>query len=146
MKRASVAARFFALVIDMAFLWSVSALMVVLIVAGHLTGADHLSPKDPIAAALESLVIFLLFSLFLFLFYFTYLTAHGESTLGKGIFKLKVVRRRDERDLEWGRAFVRACCYVVSAFPFFLGFFVAFLTKGRALHDMLTGTEVAREE
>jgi uncharacterized RDD family membrane protein YckC len=146
MKRASLAARFFALVIDMAFLWSVSALTAVSIVVGHSAGAGRVSSKDVVATVVEGLITFLLFGIFLFLFYFTYLTAHGESTLGKSVFKLKVVRRRDEGNLEWGRAFVRACCYAVSAFPFFLGFFVALLLKGRALHDMLAGTEVAREE
>ena len=146
MKRASVAARFFAFVVDLAFLWSVSALMAVLIVIGHLMGTDRFSSKDPIAAALEALIIFAFFCSLLFLFYFTYLTAHGEKTLGKTLFKLKVVRRGDEGDLEWGRALARACAYGISAFPFLLGFFAAFLLRGRALHDVLSGTIVTREE
>jgi uncharacterized RDD family membrane protein YckC len=146
MKRASMAARFFAFVIDMAFLWSVSALMAVAIAVGRLTGADRVSSKDLVATSVEILIIFFLFFLFLFLFYFTYLTGHGERTIGKSALKLKVVRRRDGGDLEWWRAFARACGYWVSSFPFFLGFFMAFFTKGRALHDMLTGTMVARDE
>ena len=102
MKRASLTARFFAFVIDVAFLWCVSGLMSASIIAGHLTAAERVSLKDPIAAALEILLVFFLVETFLFLFYFTYLTAHGEMTLGKSIFRLKVVRRGDEQGTRFG--------------------------------------------
>jgi len=146
MKKAPVTAQFFAFIIDVAFLWCVSGLMSASIIAGHLTAADRVSLKDPIAAALEILLVFFLVETFLFLFYFTYLTAHGEMTLGKSIFRLKVVRRGDEQEIGLARAFGRACAYGVSALPFLLGFLMAFVLKGRAFHDILAGTKVGQEE
>jgi uncharacterized RDD family membrane protein YckC len=146
MKRASLTARFFAFVIDVAFLWCVSALLTSAAILGRLAGADPVSPAKPVAAALEILLVFFLSNMLLSLFYFTCLTAHGETTLGKAAFGLKVVNHEDGTDIGWGRAFGRACAYALSAFPFLLGFFMAFLLRGRAVHDVLAGTRVVREE
>lgn len=146
MKRASLAARFFALVIDGAFLWCVSALLTAAVILGCLAGGDPMGSGNPLAAALKIFLLFFFSNLLLSLFYFTSLTASGEKTLGKAVFGLKVVVREDGSDIGWGRAFWRACGYVFSAFPFLLGFFMAFLLRGRALHDVLAGTKVVREE
>jgi len=146
MKRATLTARFFAFVIDVAFLWCVSTFLCLSVIAGHVAGADRYSFKDPMRLGVEILLVFFLSNLFLFLFYFTYLTAHGEMTIGKSIFKIKVVRRRDEHDLGLARAFGRACGYLFSAIPFLLGFLAPFFLKGRAFHDILAGTKVAKEE
>ena len=116
---------------------------------GLIEAIDHrrLSDRRPTASPLKTLlrqpwifsIVFFLSRPLLFLFYFTYLTAHGEMTLGKASFRLKVVRRGDEQELGLARAFGRACAYGVSALPFFLGFFMAFVLKGRAFHDILAG-------
>ncbi len=144
MKRAPAAARLLAFLVDIAFLSCVSALILLSGIAGYLTGLGRFRPIDPIETLRIFLTAFVFLKLFLFVFYFTYLTAHGEQTIGKAAFGLKVVRRADGRDIGLGRALARACCYAVSGFPLFLGFFMAFLLKGRALHDMLTGTEAIR--
>lgn len=146
MKRAPLIARFLAFVIDIAFLWCVAALMTGSVIAGYSLGASRISFADPVAVGLAVVLIFLFFNLFLSLFYFTYLTSGGGKTIGKDVFNIRVVRRHDEGNVGLARAFVRACAYALSTFPFLLGFFMAFLLKGKALHDVLTGTKVAREE
>jgi uncharacterized RDD family membrane protein YckC len=90
--------------------------------------------------------VFFFFSFALVLFYFTYLTAYGEKTLGKALFGIRVVRRRDGENIGFTRALIRTLFYWVSAFPLFIGFLMAFLLKGMALHDMLTGTMVIKED
>ena len=129
MKRAPLTARFLAFVIDVAFLWLVAASITGSIVAGYSIGAGRVSFKDPVCLGLEIAIAFFLSNLCLFLFYFTYLTAHGERNIGKGRLQAESGARRDETNLGWGRAFARAWAYFFSAFPFLFGFFVAFLLR-----------------
>ena len=146
MKRASLIARFVAFLIDTAFLFCVSLLLVAVGCAGFMLGTDRIAPRSGLTGTLLLLIlVFLAIKVFLFLFYFTYLTAHGERTIGKSILGLKVVRRTDEEAIGYGRSLVRACGYWISAFPLFLGFLMAILLKGRTLHDLLAGTMVVKE-
>jgi uncharacterized RDD family membrane protein YckC len=146
MKRASLIARFFAFVIDLVFLFFITALVTGSIFAGYSIGAGRVPSRDPVGAVLTAILVFILSGIVLFLFYFTYLTSGKGRTIGKNVFGIKVVRAKDEGEVGWGRALARTCTYVLSAFPFLLGFIMAFLFGGRALHDILTGTRVAREE
>ncbi len=90
--------------------------------------------------------IFFFFEIFLFLFYFTYLTARGENTFGKHVFKLRVVASADNAPLGLMRSLARALAYWLSALPLFLGFWMALLPGGRTLHDVIAGTTVIKEE
>lgn len=146
MKRAPLAARFFAFVIDVALVGCLAALITASIVTGYFLGANPVYPGSPINVAIEIVLAFFLTALLLFLFYFTYLNVSGETTPGKSLFRIRVVRKKDDGGLGWGRAFVRACAYAFSAFPLFLGFFMAFFLKGRALHDLIAATRVTRED
>ncbi len=146
MTKAPLVARFVAFLIDIVFLVFVAALFFVSGLAGYRAGMGGSSFSPLSAAAWPLTVILGCFKVFLCLFYFTYLNAHGESTLGKSLFGLKVVRRRDGGNIGFARSFARSVCYVLSAYPLFAGFFLVFLLKGRALHDILTGTEVVKEE
>lgn len=146
MRRAAPAARFLAFVIDVVFLWCAAVLTTGSIITGYFLGAERVSFRDPVALGLVFGLVFFLSNLVLSLFYFTYLTSGGARTMGKEVFKIRVVRRRDEGNVGWGRAFARTCACALSAFPFFLGFLMAFFFRGRALHDILAGTKVVREE
>lgn len=147
MKRASTFIRLFAFLTDIAFLACVSVFLFVSGFTGYLIGAGmgYSSSGDFLPLLHSFLAIFKVFAVFLFLFYFTYLTAYGEKTIGKSLFGIAVVRKQDEGEIGYLRSLWRACAYWISAFPFFLGFFVAFLLKGRSLHDILAGTMVTKE-
>ncbi len=80
---------------------------------------------------------------FVVLYYFTYLTADGEQTIGKSIFGIRVVTK-DGENLGRVWACVRCFCYWISAVPFFLGFLMAFVFRGHALHDILCRTMVVK--
>jgi len=89
---------------------------------------------------------FFFFEIFLFLFYFTYLTSHGEQTPGKAALGLSVVGRGEGTPIGFFRSLGRAFAYGASALPLFVGFAMAFLPGGRTLHDVLAGTMVVKEE
>lgn len=147
MKRASFFLRLFAFLVDLGFLAFISLLLFVSGLAGYALGMEPVRSFSGFLLEIQHfLPVFSKFVLILFLFYFTYLTAGGEKTLGKSLCDIKVVRRRDGAPIGFMRSFVRTLFYWVSAFPFFLGFLLAFLVKGRALHDILTGTVVVKEE
>ena len=146
MKRASVVTRFFALLVDLCFLGCVSALLFTAGAAGALIGAGVARPWDDLLPAVRFLVpLILLFKVFLFFFYFTYLTARDENTIGKMLFGLKVVKRADGAPLGIVRALLRTAGYCISAVPFFLGFWMALFTAGRAGQDLIAGTMVIKD-
>ena len=148
MKRASLLARFLAILFDLSFLLSVSVLLFASGLSGAVMGIGV--GRDSFYELLSTLrafvPVFFFFEIFLFLFYFTYLTAAGESTFGKYIFRLRVVRRRDSAPVGVTRSLVRALAYWLSALPLLLGFCMALVSGGRALHDVIAGTMVIQEE
>jgi uncharacterized RDD family membrane protein YckC len=145
MRKAPLVARYLAFLIDIAFLVFVVALFFVAGFAGYLAGMGRSALSGLSGAALSFALMLVCFKAFLCLFYFTYLNAHGEGTLGKSLFGLKVVRHRDGESIGFARSLVRSVCYLFSAYPLCAGFLLPFLLKGRALHDILTGTEVVKE-
>jgi uncharacterized RDD family membrane protein YckC len=78
--------------------------------------------------------------------YFSFFHAAWGQTIGKMIFRLRVVRTGGE-PLTFPLALLRTLAYIVSALPVFLGFFWTGFTAGkRAWHDWLAGTIVIREQ
>jgi uncharacterized RDD family membrane protein YckC len=143
MTRASVFARLFAFIIDIIFLCIVKFFLFVAAVIGHVLWLKPLSFGNLSEALLDfSPVLFVSF-FFVVLYYFTSLTAHGEQTLGKSIFGIRVVTTKGE-NIGKARALLRCVCYGFSALPLFLGFVMAFIFRGRALHDILCGTMVVK--
>jgi uncharacterized RDD family membrane protein YckC len=148
MKRASLFARYLAILVDLSFLLCVSALLFASGLIGAMMGIGAgIAFSTELFSTLRAFAsVFFFFEIFLFLFYFTYLTACGENTFGKYIFGLRVVRRRDNAPLGVTRSLVRALAYWLSALPLFLGFLMALLPGGRALHDVIAGTTVIKVE
>jgi uncharacterized RDD family membrane protein YckC len=147
MKRASLSVRLLAFLVDLFFLACVSALLFMSGMAGVLVSAGGGRSWADLSTALQAFAcILFIFKAFLFLFYFTYLTAGGENTIGKALFGIKVVTRKDGSALSLPRALARAFGYWISAVPLLLGFWMAFLTGGRAAHDFIAGTMVVKEE
>jgi uncharacterized RDD family membrane protein YckC len=143
MTRASTFARFFALMIDVLFLFVVHMLLMAAAFSGHMVWAESISFTLLSARLMEFSPVLSFFFLFVVLYYFTYLTADGEQTIGKSILGIRVVTKHGE-DLGRVRAFVRCICYLFSALPLFLGFLMAFVARGNTLHDLLCGTMVVR--
>jgi uncharacterized RDD family membrane protein YckC len=78
--------------------------------------------------------------------YFSFFHGAWGQTIGKMIFGLRVVRV-DGQPLTFLRALARTISYILSAAPFFLGFFWVGFTSGKwSWHDRISGTMVVREE
>lgn len=145
MKRASIFARFLALCVDWFILSIFSILVFISVLAGYIFGSGG-SLLDGIDTRLGLLFkIFMLCSIFIITFYFTYLTMKGSSTVGKSIFNIKVLKR-DGAELGFLRSLSRFTVYVFSASAFFIGFIIALFMRGRTLHDILADTQVVEEE
>lgn len=143
MTRASSFARLFAFVIDLFFLFIVKLLLVAAAFAGDMLWAEQSSFTLLSARLIEFSPLLSLSFLFVVLYYFTYLTADGEQTIGKTIFGIRVVTT-DGENLGRIRALLRCICYGFSTLPLFLGFLMAFIFRGHALHDILCRTMVIR--
>jgi uncharacterized RDD family membrane protein YckC len=143
MTRASVFARLFAFMIDLCVLFIVYILLFAAAFFGHVVWVESRSYAILFTKLIEFFPVLLFFFLFVVLYYFTYLTAEGEQTIGKTIFGIRVVTT-DGKNLGRIHAFFRCICYGFSALPFFVGFLMAFLFRGNALHDIFCGTRVVR--
>jgi uncharacterized RDD family membrane protein YckC len=88
--------------------------------------------------------IYLLMTVFISMFYFTYFHGAAGQTPGKMIFGLKVVQTTGEH-MTFGLAFLRWVGYIISAFVFYLGFiWILFDAKKQGWHDKIAGTVVIR--
>ncbi len=138
MKRASASLRVVAFLIDLAILVAIGLLLQSFSVLGYTIGSgwSHQAGSTfPVR----------LLTLLVGLFYFTYLTMDGAQTIGKQSMGIRVVKRNGE-GLGIIRSLWRTWCYLLSAFPFLFGFVLAFVMKGRSLHDLLAGTMVVKED
>jgi uncharacterized RDD family membrane protein YckC len=78
--------------------------------------------------------------------YFTFFHGAWGQTIGKMIFRLRVLKA-DGQPLTFSRALARTFAYILSTIPFFLGFFwVGFTSRKRSWHDAIAGTMVVREQ
>ena len=79
---------------------------------------------------------------FLFTGYFTFFHSYGGQTPAKRLIRIKVVSLQGE-PLSPLQAFIRTVGYSLSALFFGFGFFLAiFEKKGRALHDLISRSQV----
>ncbi len=87
----------------------------------------------------------MIISLCVGLIYFTLFTAEGGQTIGKRVFKIRVVLLNG-KDISYGLALFRTLGYVLSFFfGTFLGFIWAFWDRRRQTwHDKAAGTVVIR--
>lgn len=138
MKRASIFLRATAFFIDLLVLVLACLLIHVLSSLGYIIGAGGMYRGEP------GLPLGFLYTL-VGLFYFTYLTMNGAQTIGKRSMGIRVTKLDGEAPALF-RSLWRTCCYLLSALPFFLGFILGFVIRGRSLHDFLAGTMVVEEE
>jgi len=145
MKRASIFARFLALFIDCVILLIFCKLVFLAVFGGYATGAGASFLQGMYEKYGLLVRISVLSSLLVVAFYFTYLTMKGRATIGKTLFKIKVLRT-DGSEIGLSRSFFRCIFYVLSALPLFIGFAMALFFRGSTLHDMLADTRVVEEE
>ena len=89
----------------------------------------------------------ILFSLFIDGFYFTYFHGTVGQTIGKKLFKIKVVDKDTYQNIGILRSFLRWIGYFVSSLFLYLGFFWVILDKNnQAWHDKIVKTFVIFEE
>jgi len=133
---AGIAARVFAVAIDLVILAAIDAAVVyfTMQICG-LTFADvGILPKGP-------LIGFLLVQNGGYLVTFT----AGGQTLGKMAAGIRVVSTGSAGTLDLGRAFLRTALWVLLAVPAGLGFISAIVSRDhRGLHDRFAGTRVVR--
>jgi len=141
MRKAGIFVRFLAFAIDLILLCFLAGFLLLATAAGFVASGETLSGSG----IMELTFIFLFSFLCVMLFYFTYLTMDGAATVGKKIFKLKVVGK-DGEDIGFLRAFVRSMAYPVSVILWMISLILVFLFRGKALHDMIAGTQVVEEE
>ena len=138
MKRASGFLRTIAFLIDLLILVLAGLLLDSFSLLGYSLGSGGLHQGN------SSLFLGFL-SILVGLFYFTYLTMDGAQTIGKKSVGIRVGIVSGDNPGVIGSLW-RCCCYLLSALPFFFGFLIAFVIKGRSLHDFLAGTVVVEEE
>lgn len=86
--------------------------------------------------------IFILSFLFIYTGYFTFFHAYEGQTPAKMIMRIKVVTREGASP-SFVHALIRTVCFFLSHLFFGFGFLLTLLEpKKRALHDLLTGTQV----
>ncbi len=144
MSRASAFVRLLAFITDIVFLLVVQFLFFTAAILGHILWVRPSSLTMLSTRLSEFSPLLTLAFIFVVLYYFTYLTADGEQTIGKHIFGIRVVTTRGE-NMGKVRALLRCICYLVSALPLFLGFVIAFIFRGRSLHDIICRTMVVKE-
>jgi uncharacterized RDD family membrane protein YckC len=141
MKKASILARFVALLIDMAILLFFCVAVFIAALSGYRVGSGGLTFVD------LSCILFVssLLSCLIFILYFTYLTTREGMTAGKRIMGIRVIRRDGAGVVGapgFLRSLVRSLAYILSAMICFIGFLMAPFFRGKALHDIISGTEV----
>jgi len=141
MRTASIFLRLLAFAIDVLVISFFMCLLFIAIVGGYL-----LSTESFIVTQTFLLTFFFVCGSFLtFIFYFTYLTMDGGVTIGKRMFKLKVVRP-DGSELTAFRAFIRSIFYLLSLSFWFISLVMALFFEGRMVHDIIAGSRVVKGE
>jgi uncharacterized RDD family membrane protein YckC len=78
--------------------------------------------------------------------YFSFFHAAWGQTIGKMIFRVRVVQKSGQ-PVTFPQALLRTFAYLISALPVFLGFIWAgFTSSKRSWHDLISGTIVVREQ
>ncbi|MGE4351618.1 MAG: RDD family protein [Bdellovibrionales bacterium] len=142
---ASVTARFLAMIVDWFFIFFLLLLLFIPLFLISLFGILIVAPL----LALFHITLIPSFFFFLVFVHWIYFATMESSplgaTYGKRMFGIRVVTVKGD-ELTFSRASLRYFGKLLSAFPFLLGFVMAFVTtRKQALHDLVAETLVVRE-
>jgi uncharacterized RDD family membrane protein YckC len=113
------------------------------ILLGLLSSGQDLTGDNALGAELVLLLIMLVFA---WLYYAGLESSVWQGTVGKRIVRI-VVTDQYGRRIQFGRATGRFFAKIVSALALFVGYLMAIFTERRqALHDLMAGTLVIRQE
>lgn len=88
---------------------------------------------------------FFVFYMLLSTLYYVYGHAWYGTTLGKRLFRIRVIDEQTEKYLTVSQSLWRCAAYMISSLPFGAGFFMAALhPKKKALHDLIVGSVSVR--
>ncbi|MBP1715593.1 MAG: rdd family protein [Deltaproteobacteria bacterium] len=125
-----------------------AVLLAIFIVAGFIAaewGAGE-GGMSLVKKAQAIVILILPLAMVLTIVYFSFFHAAWGQTIGKMIFRVRVVQTSGE-PLTFPLALLRTFAYLISAIPAFLGFIWMGFTSGkRAWHDLISGTIVVREQ
>ena len=114
-------------------------LVCLLIVALHNLGYVSFSTEE-VAPSMSSARYALYQVAFL---YFSIMTAIFSTTIGKRIFRLRIVRTNNS-EIGVGRAMARSSCYMISFIMPLIFLVIAFTKDKRGLHDLICDTKVVK--
>lgn len=77
----------------------------------------------------------------IFIFYFSYLNYKKEGTIGKSVFKMRVVDE-DFKSLTFSKSLIRTFSSIISSITFFGYLVQIFTSKNQSLHDLIAKTVV----
>lgn len=149
--------RFVAFIIDAIILGVVQTFIIVPIMAaigfGMAGGMSSMNMEDPeqvggmVAVVMAMVGTYWLLAMALQILYFTFMeSSKTQATIGKMALGLKVTDVNGAK-LDFGKAFVRNLCRLISNVTLFIGYIIAgFTEKKQALHDIIAGTLVVRKE
>ncbi len=114
------------------------------LVLNFLSHHRDMLPETFEGLSITFVAVYLLTTIFLSMFYFTYFHGAPGQTPGKMILGLKVIQSSGEQ-MTFGLAFLRWVGYLISALVFCLGFiWIAFDKSKQGWHDKIAGTSVIR--
>lgn len=99
-----------------------------------------------VAAFFAAVAVYALMAKAIQILYFTFMESSSlQATVGKLALGIKVTDMSGAK-LDFGKAFVRNICKVISDFTLLIGYIMAgFTEKSQALHDVIAGTLVVKK-
>lgn len=157
MNYASFGQRLVAIIIDGIIIWLLQMFIIIPILAaigiGAAGGMSTMNMEDPeqvggmIAVIMAMAGTYFIVAMAVQILYFTFMeSSKAQATVGKMALGIKVTDLNGNK-LDFGKAFVRNLCRLLSNFTFLIGYIIAaFTEKKQALHDIIAGTLVVKKD
>ncbi|PZR40319.1 MAG: RDD family protein [Azospira oryzae] len=157
MNYASFGQRLVAIIIDSIIIWLLQMFIIVPLLAaigiGAAGGMSTMDMEDPeqvggmVAVIMAMAGTYFIVAMAVQILYFTFMeSSKTQATVGKLAMGIKVTDLNGNK-LDFGKAFVRNLCRLLSNFTFLIGYIIAaFTEKKQALHDIIAGTLVVKKD
>ncbi len=157
MNYASFGQRLVAIIIDSIIIWLLQMFIIVPLLAaigiGAAGGMSTMDMEDPeqvggmVAVIMAMAGTYFIVAMAVQILYFTFMeSSKTQATVGKLAMGIKVTDLNGNK-LDFGKAFVRNLCRLLSNLTFLIGYIIAaFTEKKQALHDIIAGTLVVKKD
>lgn len=157
MNYASFGQRLVAIIIDSIIIWLLQMFIIVPLLAaigiGAAGGMSTMDMEDPeqvggmVAVIMAMAGTYFIVAMAVQILYFTFMeSSKTQATIGKLAMGIKVTDLNGNK-LDFGKAFVRNLCRLLSNLTFLIGYIIAaFTEKKQALHDIIAGTLVVKKD